>query len=85
MARVVADPGAGTTLVLRDEAEAIERERRFLAEIVGQWRDKQEQKRARNWAIWLGAFAGFVLFPVFAAVAPGSSFLTAFATGHADR
>lgn len=48
-------------------------------------RDAEAQKRALLWAVGAGVAAGFVLFPMLGAFAPGGTFLAAWATGNADR
>lgn len=70
---------------LRDEAEAVKRERQALERIVGAARSREAQKRALFWAVGIGAAAGFVLFPLLGAFAPGGSRLAAWASGHSDR
>ncbi len=70
---------------LRDEADAVKRERLALGGIVGAVRDRQAQQRALFWALGIGAAAGFALFPLLGAFAPGGSHLAAWATGEADR
>lgn len=85
MARAVSESMADAARALREEADAIGRERRFLADIVGQARAQEAQRRARRWTIGLSALAGFVAFPMLAALAPGGSFLAAVTTGRIDR
>jgi hypothetical protein len=70
---------------LREAADAAKRERQALGGIVGAARDRQGQKRALLWALGIGAAAGFLLFPLLGAFAPGGSYLSAWATGTADR
>jgi hypothetical protein len=70
---------------LREEADAVNRERLALAEIVGAARDQRAQKRVLLRALGIGAAAGFLLFPLLGAFAPGGSYLAAWATGTADR
>lgn len=70
---------------LRDETDAVGRERRQLAAIVGQAVAQERQHRQR---IWLGAGGlaiGLVLFPLLAAFVPGGSYLAALAMGTTDR
>jgi hypothetical protein len=70
---------------LREEADAMMRERQALGGIVGAARDRQAQSQALLWAFGAGAAAGLVLFPLLGAFAPGGSYLAALATGTADR
>lgn len=83
--RAGADVLGAAAKALRDEADAVKRERHALERIVGAARSREAQKRALLWAVGLGAAAGFVLFPLLGAFAPGGSFLAAWAGGHADR
>jgi hypothetical protein len=70
---------------LREAADAVARERQALGGIVGATRDRQGQKRALLWALGIGAAAGFLLFPLLGAFAPGGSYLATWATGNVDR
>ncbi len=70
---------------LRDETDAIGRERRHLAAIVGQAAAGTRQRRQRFWFSGGGLAFGLMLFPLLAAVAPGGSYLAALSTGHTDR
>jgi len=48
-------------------------------------RSAEAQKQALLWAVGAGVAAGLVLFPLLGTVAPGGSFLAAWATGNVDR
>lgn len=70
---------------LRDETDAVGRERRQLAAIVGQAAAQERQQRQRI-GFGAGGFAvGLVLFPVLGAFLPGGSYLAALAMGTMDR
>lgn len=70
---------------LREETDAVGRERRQLAAIVGQAAAQERQHRQRIWFGTGGLAIGLVLFPLLAAVAPGGSYLAALAMGTTDR
>ena len=66
---------------LRDEADAVGRERRNLSDIIGEALAKEAQKRALYLALGLGVGAGLILFPLLGAIMPGGSYLAALAVG----
>lgn len=69
----------------RNEAAAIGLERRQLGQIIGVALTQETQRRRQLWFAGVGAVAGFILFPLIAALAPGGSYLAALAAGQADR
>lgn len=87
--RAVASAGAdllrNAVQIFDREARETERERHQLARMIGTVRDRHQQRRALAWTTAASLAAGLVLFPVIASVAPGGSYLAAFATGNADR
>ncbi|MGD0187900.1 MAG: DUF6118 family protein [Roseiarcus sp.] len=83
--RAGADIMGDAARALRNEAEEVARERRNLADIVGEALAQEAQKRALLWTLGLGVVAGLVLFPLLGAFAPGGSYLATLATGNADR
>jgi hypothetical protein len=85
MKRAGADIMGDAARALRDEADEVARERRNLADIVGEALAQDAQKRALLWTLGLGVVAGLVLFPLLGAFAPGGSYLATLATGNADR
>ena len=85
MKRAGADIMGDAARALRNEAEEVARERRNLADIVGEALGQEAQKRALLWTLELGVVAGLVLFPLLGAFAPGGSYLATLATGNADR
>lgn len=70
---------------LRDETDAVKRERQQLAAIVGTAQIQEAQKRERRVALGFGIVLGLILFPVLGAFAPGGSYLAAVAMGTTDR
>lgn len=88
-ARAIERAGAGimreASRALRDETDAVERERRQLAAIVGQAATRERQNRQRI-RFGIGGIAiGLVLFPCLSAFVPGGSYLAALAMGTTDR
>ncbi|PZN93442.1 MAG: hypothetical protein DCF30_21680 [Hyphomicrobiales bacterium] len=55
--------------IMRDEADALKRERMHLAGIVGEARTKAEQRRWVMWISGVGVATGLALFLLFAVVA----------------
>lgn len=70
---------------LREETEAMRRERQNLAEIIGEAQIREVHKRTRLWMLGAGLGGGMILFPLLGALAPGGSYLAAWATGNVDR
>ena len=70
---------------LREETDAVAREGRRLAAIVGQAAARDRQRRERVWFGGGGVAVGLVLFPLLAALVPGGGYLSALSTGTADR
>ena len=70
---------------LRDETDAVGRERRQLAAIIGQAVAQERQHRQRIWFGTGGLAIGVMLFPLLAAFAPGGSYLAALTMGTTDR
>jgi len=58
---------------------------REVASIAVTARSAEAQRHALLWAVGAGVAVGLVLFPMLGALAPGGSFLAAWATGNADR
>ncbi len=85
MTRAGADIMGDAARALRDEADEVARERRNLADFVGEALAQEAQKRALLWTLGLGVVAGLVLFPLLGAFAPGGSYLATLATGNGDR
>ncbi len=85
MKRAGADIMGDAARALRDEADEVARERRNLADIVGEALAQEAQKRALLWTLGLGVVAGLVLFPLLGAFAPGGSYLATLATANFDR
>lgn len=83
--RAGADILGAAAKALRDEAEAVKRERQALERIVGAARSRGAQRRALLWALGAGVGAGLALFPLLGVFAPGGSYLAALASGHSDR
>lgn len=88
-ARAISQAGAEimreASRALRDETNAVSRERQQLAGIVGTAKIQDVQKRERRVALGFGVVLGLILFPVLGTFAPGGSYLAALATGTADR
>ena len=74
-----------TSRALRDETDAVGRERRQLPAIVGQAATRERQHRQRIWIGTGGLAIGLVLFPLLAAFLSGGSYLSALAMGTTDR
>lgn len=70
---------------LREETDAVAREGRRLAGIVGQAAAREEQRRRLMWIGAVGLAVGLVLFPLLAALMPGGDYLSALSTGTTDR
>ena len=85
MQRAGADIMGDAAKRLRNEADAVERERQRLAAIVGEARGQEAQKRALIWTGGIGVVAGLALFPILGVIAPGGGYLAALATGQLDR
>ncbi|TGD92271.1 DUF6118 family protein [Methylobacterium nonmethylotrophicum] len=88
-ARAIERAGAGimreASRALRDETDAVGRERHQLAAIVGQAATQELQSRQRI-RFGIGGLAiGLVLFPCLSAFMPGGSYLAALAMGTTDR
>lgn len=66
---------------LRDEADAIRREREALVEIGTHGRNRKRQRLWISGAVLVGLLA----YPLVAATLPGGSYLAALATGTVDR
>lgn len=73
------------TRVLREEADILGRERQTLADIVGEARTQEAQKRSLLWMLGSGLVGGLVLFPLLGSFVPGGSYIAAWATGNVDR
>ena len=73
------------TRALREETDAMRRERQNLSEIIGEARSQEVHNRTRLWMLGASLGGGMILFPLLGAFAPGGSYLAAWATGNVDR
>lgn len=87
-ADAIARAGTGasydTIQVFRSETDAIRREREQLSRLVGDQLTEQYRQRRARWFAALFVVAGLILYPLFASVVPGGSYLAAWATGNSD-
>ncbi|KTR02208.1 hypothetical protein NS365_22235 [Aureimonas ureilytica] len=69
-----------TAQSLKDTSSSLREELRFLQTLV----EGARERKSHNWTLWIVAaemlLAGFVLYPLAAAILPGGSYLAAFAT-----
>lgn len=83
--RAGADIMREASKALRDETDAVGRERRQLAVLVGQAAAREAHHRQPLGFGAGGLVIGLVLFPLLAAFMPGGSYLAALSMGTADR